>query len=158
MVLPTQIGDLFPNGLNEHVTYTYVFGLTLNTPQINQWPLSFDVNGCQIRKNPVSGAELHYDGNGVICRLQMVGPQDSSLDGIFNVFEIMGAADKHVTYGEPKLMVSQCSPVFFKVEGTTTLYHVYTMSFIRQLYNNSGVVPGRNFIIEMPGGIRTNAW
>jgi hypothetical protein len=135
--------------LLENKDVKYVYGRAPDQPpQINQWPLSHNVDGWEIRTNPATGAQLHYDQNGKIYKMHISESDDTSLDGI-----VTTSANEHNENtnldGKFTLMVSECSPVF--IEGPGIEFSIYTKGHIHSLFNEGGVMHANapNFIIQM---------
>ena len=132
-----QIDALFPINQGIGVNMKYYLHEPPNISQINQWTLSQSPQGWAIRTNPDSKAEIHYDGNGNIYRMQIAGVNDTSLDNIVSVSEAYGIQFPHRLDGLYTLKVSGCTPHFPVVRGSTTVYHVYDSLYITQLFRDA---------------------
>ena len=137
-----QIDALFPINQGIGVNMKYYLHEPPNISQINQWTLSQSPQGWAIRTNPDSKAEIHYDGNGNIYRMQIAGVDDTSLDNILSVSEAYGQRFAHPMDGKLTLKVSACIPHFPVVQGSTTVYHVYTSYYIHRLFRDADMFCG----------------
>jgi hypothetical protein len=153
----------------------YVFQRTGNVPNVNTWPLSYNDDGHEIRTNPATGAQLHFDEHSEIYMMQMVREGDRSLDGIVSMsVGNTGSRFVRVRVGEGEdrsldgivlwsvgntgsrfaggtiavegrtedmhtLTVSECSPVFAVVDGSTTVFRIYTFGHMMKLFEEIGL-------------------
>jgi hypothetical protein len=131
----------------------YIFQETRAAPKIDHWSLSHHNNdGHDIYTNPVTGAQLHFDDHDEIYMMQMVCGfgDDRSLDGIVSMSvgtraggtsRIPGGtiAVEGRTEDMDTLKVSECYPVFAEVEGSTTVFRVYTFGYMMKLCEEIGL-------------------
>jgi hypothetical protein len=124
------------NNIKNLTTARYVFDPIQDVPRINHWILSYNDDGHEIRTNPTTGSQLHFNENGEIYKMQMVAYGDDnfddSLDGIVSIPTALHPGRVAMEGDEYALTVSQCSPVFMStVEGLPMVGIVYTSHYLK---------------------------
>lgn len=129
-----EIGNLFPNGttgLNNSLHYVF-YDPSSTQPPTKEWRSSHSSLGWKIITNANSKAQIHYDGEGKVFRLDRVGIEDTSLDGILSPFTVL--SHRYPNEGL-KVKVSECKPAFQQVQGSNTVYVIYTLKYFRELFS-----------------------
>jgi hypothetical protein len=167
------------NNQNLISSVKYMFQRTRDVPKVDEWPLSYNDDGHEIRTNPATGAQLHFDEHSEIYMMQMVRAsegedKDCSLDGIVSMS--VGNRGSRFAGGTNRvpggmiavegcredmdtLTVSECYPVFAEVEGSTTVFRIYTFGYMMKLCEEIGLRqehrPSFNFMFDYLADIFT---